>query len=67
MNIALAQLNYIIADIEGNSEKIISNIRKAQAAGADLVVFSELAVSGYPPDDLFDYPHFINQCRLAID
>lgn len=67
MNIALAQLNYIIADIKGNSEKIISNIRKAQAAGADLVVFSELAVSGYPPDDLLDYPHFINQCRLAID
>lgn len=66
MKIALAQLNYIIADIPGNSKKIISAIREAKDQSADLIVFSELAVCGYPPDDLLDYPHFIESCKTAI-
>ena len=46
MKVALAQLNYTIGDFEGNSAKIIQNINKAKNAGADLVIFSELSVTG---------------------
>lgn len=67
MNIALAQLNYIIGDIEGNTAKIIAEVDKAKNANVDLVVFSELAVCGYPPKDLLDYPSFIERCELALD
>lgn len=67
MKIALAQLNYTIADIEGNSQKIIAAISEAKQSGADLVVFSELAVCGYPPEDLLDYPHFVAACKVAIE
>lgn len=52
MKVALAQLNYIPGDIAGNSSKIIAAIRKACDGGAELAVFSELAVTGYPPLDL---------------
>ncbi|MFZ2286423.1 MAG: NAD+ synthase [Bacteroidales bacterium] len=52
MKVALAQLNYIPGDVSGNSSKIISSIGYARSGGADLIVFSELAVTGYPPLDL---------------
>ena len=67
MNIALAQLNYVIGDIEGNTKKIIGEINKAKSLQVDLVVFSELAVCGYPPKDLLDYPSFIERCELALN
>jgi NAD+ synthase (glutamine-hydrolysing) len=67
MNIALAQLNYIIGDIEGNTTKILAEVDAAKAANVDLVVFSELAICGYPPKDLLDYPSFIERCELALD
>lgn len=67
MKIALAQLNYTIADIQGNSQKILSAIQGAKEQSADLIVFSELAVCGYPPEDLLDYPHFIDACKTAIE
>ena len=67
MNIALAQLNYIIGDIEGNTTKILAEVDAAKVANADLVVFSELAICGYPPKDLLDYPSFIERCELALD
>ncbi len=66
MKIALAQLNFIIADFTGNSNKIIDSIRRAKEQGVDLIVFSELAVCGYPPDDLLDYPHFNETCEQTI-
>ena len=66
MNISLAQLNYIIGDVEGNLLKIKKKIEQAKAADADLVVFSELAICGYPPKDLLDYPSFIDRCEDAI-
>ncbi|MES2617134.1 MAG: NAD+ synthase [Bacteroidota bacterium] len=66
MKIALAQLNYTIGDFEGNTLKIIKSIDKARTEGAGLIVFSELAVCGYPPDDLLDYPHFIAKCETAL-
>jgi NAD+ synthase (glutamine-hydrolysing) len=67
MKIALAQLNYHIGNFSSNSEKIIATIHKARNDGAALVVFSELAVCGYPPLDFLDYGHFIGRCNQSID
>ena len=53
MRLALAQLNVIVGDLAGNSARIVAAIGEARAAGADLVVFPELAVTGYPPEDSF--------------
>lgn len=60
MKIALAQLNYHIGNFEKNTEKIIAHIHKAKEGGADLVVFSELAVCGYPPQDLLESSDFVD-------
>lgn len=67
MKIALAQLNYHIGNYEANVEKIISTARKSKENGADLVVFSELAVCGYCPDDLLYRTDFINDCNDAVE
>lgn len=67
MKIALAQLNYHIGNFEANVEKIISTARKSKENGADLVVFSELAVCGYCPDDLLYRTDFINDCNDAVE
>lgn len=67
MQIALSQLNYIIGDIEGNTLRIIAEIEKAKTHGVDIIVFSELAVCGYPPKDLLDYPSFIHRCEKSLD
>ncbi len=66
MKIALAQLNYHIGNFSGNTEKIIGAVRKAGAAGADLVVFPELAVCGYPPLDFLEFRDFIDRCEKAV-
>jgi NAD+ synthetase len=60
MKIALAQLNPIIGDFAGNARKIIDGACKAQSLGCDLVIFPELAVSGYPPRDLLEKRDFID-------
>jgi NAD+ synthase (glutamine-hydrolysing) len=67
MKIAIAQLNPIIGDLEGNSKKIIKEIREAQHLGADLILFSELALTGYPPEDLLLLPHFIDAVGKKLD
>src|ERR1700733_12007433 len=67
MNIALAQLNYHIGNFEENTRKILEGIRQAKTAGADLVVFSELSVCGYPPRDFLEFEDFIAECYRAID
>ncbi|NLR79433.1 NAD+ synthase [Chitinophaga eiseniae] len=67
MNIILAQQNYHIGNFEKNTEKIIAGIQAAKAQGADLVVFSELCVCGYPPRDFLEFEDFIAQCHKAID
>jgi NAD+ synthase (glutamine-hydrolysing) len=59
MRIALAQVNPIIGDIPGNTRKIIDFIERARAQSAQLVVFPELAIPGYPPKDLLLKPSFI--------
>ncbi len=66
MKIALAQLNYHIANFEDNSNKIIEAIRKAEKQEAELIVFSELAVTGYYPHDLLERKEFIEKAEQAI-
>lgn len=67
MKIVLAQQNYHIGNFEKNTEKIIAAIEEAKSQGADLVVFSELCVCGYPPRDFVEFNDFINKCYSAID
>lgn len=67
MKIVLAQLNYHIGNFEINSNKIIEAINKAKSEQADLVVFSELAICGYPPKDLLERKDFIEKTLNAID
>lgn len=67
MNIFLAQQNYHIGNFEANTAKIISAIKEAEQQGADLVVFSELCVCGYPPRDFLEFEDFIAKSYAAID
>lgn len=67
MKIFLAQQNYHIGNFEANTQKIISAIRSARKLGGDLIVFSELAVCGYPPRDFLEFDHFVEQCLTAIE
>ncbi len=67
MKIALAQQNYHIGNFDSNRDKIIAGIREAKAAGADLVVFSELCICGYPPRDFLEFHDFIEACYRSLD
>jgi NAD+ synthase (glutamine-hydrolysing) len=66
MKIALAQLNFHIGNFEYNVNKIISNISSAKSLGAELIVFPELAVCGYPPRDFLEFNDFISKCESAV-
>lgn len=63
MKIALAQLNYIIGDFKHNTANIINAIQESKQNGADLVVFAELSVCGYPPRDFLEFNEFIDLCE----
>ncbi len=65
MKIALAQLNYHIGNFESNTEKIIKHIAEARTNGADLVVFGELCVCGYPSRDFLEFNEFIELCKTS--
>ena len=65
MKIALAQLNYHIGNFKDNVLKIRQSIARAKNEGADLVVFAELAISGYPPRDFLEFNDFIERCQQA--
>ncbi len=67
MKIAIAQQNYHIGNFEANLGKIKEGIQKAREAGADLVVFSELCICGYPPRDFLEFEDFINKCEAAVE
>ena len=67
MRIALAQINSTVGDIAGNTGLILEHARQAKHSGASVVVFPELAVSGYPPEDLLLKDHFLDDCREALD
>jgi len=64
--IALAQINPTVGDLEGNARKIVQKIKEAKDAGADLVIFPELAVTGYPPKDLLLKPSFIKKNKEKL-
>ncbi len=67
MKIALAQLNYHIGNFPKNREAICNAVSKAKAEGAELIVFSELCIPGYPPLDLLDRYDFIEKCLQTVD
>ncbi|MBS1155109.1 MAG: synthase [Proteobacteria bacterium] len=66
MKIALAQLNPVVGDLAGNIELILAAARDARAAGADILLTPELALAGYPPEDLLLRPSFLAECRKMI-
>lgn len=66
MKIALVQLNYVIGDFEGNTRKIIEQIRLAAREGAGLAVFAELAVTGYPGRDYLEFDDFISRSEECM-
>jgi NAD+ synthase (glutamine-hydrolysing) len=65
--VALAQINVIVGDLAGNVGKIVAGLERAREVGADLVAFPELAVTGYPPEDLLLKPSFVAANRAALD
>ena len=67
MKIALAQINVIIGDFEANTRKILDYISRAKAQGADLVIFPELATTGYPPRDFLEFTDFIEKAEKSIE
>jgi NAD+ synthase (glutamine-hydrolysing) len=67
MKIVLAQQNYHIGHFEKNTQTMLSAIASAKAQGANLIVFSELSVCGYPPRDFLEFDDFIRRCEASID
>lgn len=67
IRIALAQYDFLVGDIQGNLAKAIGIVDAAKAAGAELVLFPELALTGYPPEDLLLRPGFLESCQVAVD
>lgn len=66
LRIALAQINVTVGDLSGNQQKILEYLQKATDAKADIVVFPELAISGYPPEDLLYKQHFVRDNHKAL-
>jgi NAD+ synthase (glutamine-hydrolysing) len=67
MRLALAQINPIVGDLDGNSELILGQLEAAKTQGADLVLFPELAVTGYPPEDLLLRPGFVRAAESHVE
>ena len=66
MRLVLAQINTTVGDLDGNRERILRGLDEARAAGADLVLFPELAVTGYPPEDLLLRPGFVRAAAESL-
>ena len=67
MRLVLAQLNFTVGAFDANFEKIEKAVHQATAANADLIVFSEMATTGYPPRDLLNHPRFIDLNLAMLD
>ena len=67
MRLALAQINSVVGDVDGNAAKVVAWMERAREANADLVLFPELVVTGYPPEDLLLRPGFIRAARRAVE
>ena len=66
MRLALAQINTTVGDLDGNRERILTRLGEAKEAGADVVLFPELAVTGYPPEDLLLRPSFVQAAEGSL-
>jgi len=67
MKIAIAQLNYHIGNFEGNLQKMLKAVSAARDNGADLIVFGELATTGYPPRDFLEFRDFVRQAEASVE
>jgi NAD+ synthase (glutamine-hydrolysing) len=67
MRLALAQTNSVVGDLDGNAARVVELLERARGEGADLVLFPELMVTGYPPEDLLLRPGFVRAARRAVD
>jgi NAD+ synthase (glutamine-hydrolysing) len=67
LRVALAQLNLVVGDLEGNAARILQAYDRAETDGCDLVAFPELAVTGYPPEDLLLRPAFVAQAQESME
>src|SRR5512133_2297550 len=67
MKLALAQIDPTVGDLEGNRDLILARIEEARTAGADLVLLPELAVTGYPPEDLLLRPGFVRAAESSVE
>jgi NAD+ synthase (glutamine-hydrolysing) len=66
MRLALAQINAVVGDLVGNRERILSSLAEAREQGAEIVLFPELAVTGYPPEDLLLRPGFVRAAEDSL-
>jgi NAD+ synthase (glutamine-hydrolysing) len=66
MRLALAQINTTVGDLDGNRERILTRLAEAKEAGADVALFPELAVTGYPPEDLLLRPSFVEAAEESL-
>jgi NAD+ synthase (glutamine-hydrolysing) len=66
MRLALAQIDTTVGDLDGNRERILSRLEEARGAGADIVLFPELAITGYPPEDLLLRPSFVRAAERSL-
>jgi NAD+ synthase (glutamine-hydrolysing) len=67
VRLALAQINTVVGDLDGNRALILQRLEEAKASGADLVLFPELAVTGYPPEDLLLRPGFVRAAESSVE
>ncbi|HZC29559.1 MAG TPA: NAD+ synthase [Gaiellaceae bacterium] len=67
MRIALAQINSVVGDLDGNAARILRNLEAARLQNVDLVLFPELIVTGYPPEDLLLRPGFVRAAERTLD
>jgi NAD+ synthase (glutamine-hydrolysing) len=67
MKIAIAQLNFHVGNFDFNFQKISNAITQAKQSGADLVVFSEMSVCGYPSGDFLEFKDYIDRCYASIE
>ncbi len=66
LRVAACQINPVVGDITGNVAKVFAGLEEAEAAGADVAVFPEMALTGYPPEDLLLKPGFVADCQEAV-
>src|SRR6059036_3027622 len=67
MRLALAQINSVVGDLDGNRDRVLARLEEAKEANSDLVLFPELVVTGYPPEDLLLRPGFVRAARRSVD